>query len=354
MILLSSLLPSYTHIIKPNLKYIYLSFDQNGELVIKSPKVTQKEIEKVLIKKAAWITKSRQRLLEKKGKVHFHGINYIPGKPFCFGEVKGKPVFCLPGYPGAAAGVLHEFMKVASYHIALYNDTKEKIEAFSAFKIFSKLGMREFLKVKVGKISNDYFFYSLKRGSSVLTPFVEKDGILEIEEEYEGINKRERKEITLFTKKENIEKSIMFVGSNDFLISEIRDILRKKDYTKDLSIINTGSFGGLMAIKNKITHFAGIHLLDEETGEYNTSFIEKYLKKGEYIRIPFLLREQGLLVEKGNKKNITKIEDIANSDATFINRQRGSGTRILLDYLLKIILAFFIYQVISAFRKYMK
>ncbi len=274
-------------------------------------------------------------LIEKKGKIHFHGINYIPGKPFCFGEINKKPIFCIPGYPGAAAGVLNEFIKDISYYFTLYDDTNKKIMAKSAFKIVSKLGMREFLKIKVGKISDDYYFYPLKRGSSVLSPFIEKEGLLEIEESFEGINKGEKKEITILTKKDLIDNKIIFVGSNDFLISEIRNLLKKQDYTKDISIINTGSFGGLMAIKNKITHFSGIHLLDEKTGEYNTSFIKKYLKEGEFIRIPFLIREQGFIIKKGNKKKINDIEDLINEGISFINRQRGSGTRILLDYLLK-------------------
>jgi putative molybdopterin biosynthesis protein len=273
-------------------------------------------------------------LIEKKGEIYFHGINYIPGKPFCFGEIKRKPVFCLPGYPGAAAGVLNEFIKEISYFFTLYNTSIEKIKANAAFKIFSKLGMREFIKIKTGKISNNYFFYPLKRGSSVLTPFIEKNGILEIEENIEGINKGEEKEITLFFKKGFIDNQIIFVGSNDFLISEIRDLIKKRDWTKDISIINVGSYGGLMAIKNRITHFSGIHLLDEETGEYNTSFIEKYLEKDSYTRLPFLLRQQGFLVRKGEKR-INKIEDLKEKDISFINRQRGSGTRILLDYLLK-------------------
>ncbi len=273
-------------------------------------------------------------LIEKKGKIYFHGVNYIPGKPFCFGEIAEKPVFCLPGYPGAAAGVLNEFIKEISSFFTLYNFSNEKIKAISAFKIFSKLGMREFIKIKTGKISNDYYFYPLKRGSSVLTPFIEKNGILEIEEDVEGINKGEKKDITLLIKKENIDNQIIFVGSNDFLISEIRDIMKKRDWIKDISIINVGSFGGLTAIKNRITHFSGIHLLDEKTGEYNTSFIEKYLEKDRYVRLPFLMRQQGFLVKKGEKR-ISKIEDLKQKRLSFINRQRGSGTRILFDYLLK-------------------
>ena len=273
-------------------------------------------------------------LIEKHGKIHFHGVNYIPGKPFCFGEIENKPVFCIPGYPGAAAGVLNEFIEDIAYFFTLYDRTRENIKAYSSFKIFSKLGMKEYIKIKVGKIGEKYLFYPLKRGSSLLKPFVERDGTAVIEERVEGINKGDSVNIEILKKRELLEEQIIFIGSNDFLISELRDILRKYDYTKDIAIINSGSMGGLKAISEKVAHFSGIHLLDMEIGEYNKSFIKKYLKEGEYKYLPFVKREQGFITSKGNPKKIKNIEDLLRDDISFINRQRGAGTRLLLDYLL--------------------
>jgi len=274
-------------------------------------------------------------LVEEKGKIYFHGVNYIPGKPFCFGEIKGKPVFCLPGHPGAAIGVLNEFIKESSYFFTLFYEGETSIKAESAFKISSKLGMQEFLKVKIGKIDNRKLFYTLKRGSSMLSPFIDKDGVVEIDKNVEGINRAEKKTINIYKKKDIIDNQIVFVGSNDFLISEIRDLIRKKDYSIDIAIKNSGSLGGIQAIKNHITHFSGIHLLDEKTGEYNLIYLNKYLNKNEYKRVDFVNRKQGLLVKKDNPKGIKGIKDLLRDDVFFVNRQSGSGTRVLFDYLLK-------------------
>ncbi len=274
-------------------------------------------------------------IIEKVGKIHFHGINYIPGKPFCFGEVEDIPVFCIPGYPGAALGVIKDLIKDSSYYFTLYDDSKAKISAISAFKIPLKLSMREFLKVRVGKIKGEFYFYPLKRGSSVLKPYIEMDGILETETYEEGINENEVKKINIIKSIERIEKNIIFIGSNDFLIDELRDLLKIKDFEIDLSIIHTGSLGGIFAIREGKTHIAGIHLLDEKTGEYNKSYVKKYIKGKKVVLFKLARRKQGFIVRKGNPKKIKSIEDLTRDDISFINRQRGSGTRILLDYLLK-------------------
>jgi putative molybdopterin biosynthesis protein len=93
--------------------------------------------------------------------------------------------------------------------------------------------------------------------------------------------------------------------------------------------------GGLMAIKKGVCHLAGAHLLDEEDGSYNISYIKKYLPNIKVKLINLVMRDQGLIVPPGNPKGIRGIEDLVRDDITFINRQGGSGTRILLDYSLK-------------------
>ncbi len=274
-------------------------------------------------------------IIEKLGKIHFHGLNYIPGKPFCFGEINDIPIFCIPGYPGAALGVIKDLIKESAFYFTLYDDLKAEISAVSAFKIPLKLSMREFLKVRVGKIGDKFYFYPLKRGSSLLKPYIEMDGILETETYEEGINENEIKKINVIKSMDRIEKNIVFVGSNDFLIDELRDLLKVKDFEMDLSIIHTGSLGGIFAVRQGKTHVAGIHLLDEKTGEYNKSYVKKYIKDKKVVLFKLSNRKQGLIVKRENPKNIKSIEDLTREDISFINRQRGSGTRILLDYLLK-------------------
>jgi putative molybdopterin biosynthesis protein len=98
-----------------------------------------------------------------------------------------------------------------------------------------------------------------------------------------------------------------------------------------------GSLGGILAIKNGNCHMAGSHLLDPETGEYNFPYIHTYLNGMEVRVIHLVWREQGLFVQRGNPKKVKGLDDLLRKDITFINRQKGSGTRILLDHTLKVL-----------------
>jgi putative molybdopterin biosynthesis protein len=95
-----------------------------------------------------------------------------------------------------------------------------------------------------------------------------------------------------------------------------------------------GSIGGLIALKQNRTHLATAHLLDSESGEYNFPYIKKILPRKELVVVNLAYREQGIIIKKGNPKNIKDLNDLIREDIEFINRQKGSGTRILLDYLL--------------------
>jgi len=96
-----------------------------------------------------------------------------------------------------------------------------------------------------------------------------------------------------------------------------------------------GSLGGILAIKNGICHMAGAHLLDPETGEYNLPYIQAHLNGIEVKVIHLVQREQGLIVQRGNPKKVKGLADLLRKEITFINRQKGSGTRILFDHTLK-------------------
>ena len=98
-----------------------------------------------------------------------------------------------------------------------------------------------------------------------------------------------------------------------------------------ISSSNIGSMGGLLAIDKRIAHFAGSHLLDTETGDYNVSYIKKHVKNSPVTLITLVHRWQGLMIAANNPKKISGIQDLLRSDVSFINRQPGSGTRILLD-----------------------
>jgi molybdate-binding protein/DNA-binding transcriptional regulator YhcF (GntR family) len=130
-------------------------------------------------------------------------------------------------------------------------------------------------------------------------------------------------------------KVIRFVGSHDIALNMLLALLRQKDKTIEIQVTNAGSLGGLIALEENRAELAGIHLLDEETGEYNLPFIKRILPGREIAVVNLVYRIQGLMYAAGNPKNIRGVADLARPDIVFVNRQQGSGTRVLLDLNLK-------------------
>ena len=127
----------------------------------------------------------------------------------------------------------------------------------------------------------------------------------------------------------------MVIGSHDPLLDELADMMHVENAEVYMSSSHVGSMGGIMAIRRGEAHAAGCHLLNTENGEYNIAFIKKYFPKGGVKLIRCVGRQQGMMVAKGNPLNIQKFPDIAKAGVRYVNRQKGSGTRILTDYLCK-------------------
>ena len=161
------------------------------------------------------------------------------------------------------------------------------------------------------------------------------DGILEVPQGVEGYENGARVKIRLIRPADELMRSLVAIGSHDPLLDEISDLLHTRFGDVSMVSAHVGSMGGLMAIRRGEAHLAGIHLLDEKTGEYNTSFVKRYFPKGGVRLVECVKRSQGLMVRKGNPDNITGIADLARENLRYVNRQKGSGTRILIDYLCK-------------------
>jgi putative molybdopterin biosynthesis protein len=164
---------------------------------------------------------------------------------------------------------------------------------------------------------------------------VQADGFLIVPANSEGIGAGEKTNIELLRDEHEIENTLVFIGSHDNILDVLANLLHRRRPICRLSSAHVGSMGGIMAIKRGEAHLAGTHLLDEETGEYNISFIKKYLADVPLQLINLAYRDQGLLVPKGNPKGITGFVDLTRQDVRFINRQRGAGTRLLTDMHLK-------------------
>ncbi|MFP3998570.1 MAG: molybdopterin biosynthesis protein [Desulfobacterales bacterium] len=270
------------------------------------------------------------------GRILVHGVAMMPGKPVVIGEINGKPAFGIPGYPVSAILAFEQFViPVITSMLGQPEPEHDMTEAEPTKKIAGKLGMEQFIRVKLGRVGSRIVATSLPRGAGTITSITEADGIIRIPADKEGIREHEKTPVRLLKSRQSVENTIVAVGSHDNTIDVIADMIRAKSSRFTLSSSHVGSMGGLMAVKNGLCHFAGSHLLDENDGSYNISYIRRYLSDTPVLLVRLAEREQGFIVAPGNPKNIFGIEDLTRDNILFINRQAGSGTRVLLDYQLR-------------------
>jgi putative molybdopterin biosynthesis protein len=267
------------------------------------------------------------------GHVDVHGVNIKPGGPVILGQVNTKPIIGLPGYPVAAALNFLLFAKEVIFD--LKNERLPKLRQVKGViktKISSKLGYREFLRVKLSKFNGEIVVTPLKRASGVIGTMVESDGFLIISEFSEGLPRDTKVDVTLLKESVDYESTLLLNGSNDVILDLLKNEMAIEGV--DLVVKSTGSLGGITSLNRKECHLSTAHLLNPETGEYNFSYIDRYLRRQKVIVINLAFRQQGMIIQKGNPKNLKSINDLVKNDITFINRQRGAGTRVLFDYLL--------------------
>lgn len=270
------------------------------------------------------------------GEVVVHGVGIKPGKPVILGIVKGKPVLGIPGYPVSMYITYNLFVRPLLYKLqGLMPPEPDKMKAVLSRNLPSSLGQEEFVRVKVGFVKDKVIATPVGRGAGVIMSLVRADGILRIPSLSEGIGAGTEVEVELIRKAEEIKNTIVCIGSHDNTLDILSNFLRIRYPRFTLSSAHVGSMGGIMAIKKGEAHLAGTHLLDEDSGEYNIPFLKRLLPDIKLKLINLVYRQQGLIVKKGNPKGITGFKDLLRDDITFINRQRGSGTRLLTDKCLR-------------------
>ena len=277
-----------------------------------------------------------RRLVEELGEVVIHGVAIKPGKPVILGVIQGKPVIGIPGYPVSAYFVFESFVKPVM--LAFNHQTFTEgvtIKAVLSKRLMSSLKHLEFVRMKCGRVNQGFVATPLDRGAGVTMSLVNADGILKIPKNVEGYEAGEEVELILMRPQEELENTLVSIGSHDVLMDIVANIIHKNKDMVNLSSVHVGSLGGIMAIKKGECHIAPIHLLDEDTGVYNLSYLKRYLADEGVALIKGVKRTQGMIIPKGNPKNIQGIADLIRADISFVNRQRGSGTRMLLDFLLK-------------------
>lgn len=268
-------------------------------------------------------------IIEELGELKFHGVAIKPGKPAAIGTVNGKPIVIIPGYPVSGIVVVRELAsKIITAMSKAEINEPQKVDAIFTKNVNSGLKYEEYVRVKIGRAAGKLTATPLSRGAGVVSSFVKADGIVQIEKDSEGIQQGSIVKVELLKPLSQIENTISIIGSHDPLMDEIADILKIEYGDKYVSSSHVGSMGGIMAIKRKEANIAGTHLLCDN-GEYNIDYIQGVDAK----LIRGVKRAQGFMVAKGNPKNIKGLEDL--TKISYVNRQKGSGTRVLLDYLLK-------------------
>lgn len=269
-------------------------------------------------------------LIRELGQVVVHGVAMKPGKPTILGLINNKPVIGIPGYPVSAYFVFETFVKpLIERYVGIKERERDTIQALLSSKILSSFKNKELVRLNLGYVGDKLIATPLSGGAGVSMSLVKADGVGIIPRSVEGIDVGGNIDVELLKPLATIKAKLLSIGSHDLIMDVIADMM-------DLSSGHVGSMGGILSMKRGECHLAPIHLLDEETGQYNISYVKRYFPGRKMALIKGVKRQQGFIVQNGNPHNIKAFKDLSRPGITYANRQRGAGTRLLLDYHLKL------------------
>jgi len=283
------------------------------------------------------------------GDVLAHGIAVMPGKPTVLGvttsktggtqggRLPGRLLVGAPGYPVSAVVCLEDVLEpIVRWLTRQESPGRQTIRARLARKTPSRPGMEEIVRLAVGKVGGGFVAAPLARGAGLITSLTRAQAITRIPAQSEGLEQDAEIEAELLVPLAGLSKVLVHIGSHDNILDLLANELMGLPEPLRLVSSHVGSMGGLTALKNGSALFAGCHLFDPETKDFNFPFLKKHLPGLDLTVINLAIRHQGLMVQKGNPKNIKGVADLTRPEVSFINRQRGAGTRILLDHHLNV------------------
>ncbi len=274
-------------------------------------------------------------VVEEMGELLVHGIAVRPGHPVVLGVVDDTAVIGVPGYSVSAAITCEIIVRpLIERMLGLPPSVRQSVAATMSRKVSSPIGEDEYLRVTLGRVRGRMIATPLQRGAGVITSMVRADGLVRIPRFSEGLDAGSEVRAALLRPAHELERTIVASGSHDIVLDLLASELRRVDSATTLASTNVGSLGGLMALRRGEAHLAGCHLLDEHTGEYNVSFVRRYVE-GHVVLVNLVHRVQGLIVAVGNPRSLAGLGDTVRDDVAYVNRQRGSGTRVLFDYMLR-------------------
>ncbi|GLY38045.1 molybdopterin biosynthesis protein [Amycolatopsis sp. NBRC 101858] len=274
------------------------------------------------------------RVVAETGSLAVHGVAVRPGHPVVLGTVGATPIVGVPGYPVSAALTFDIFAAplLAELEGAAPRE-RPSATARLARKLPSALGTDDWVRVRLGRVHDQVVATPLPRGAGVLTSLVRADGLLVVPAGLEGHHAGEEVRVELLRGLADIGRTIVAIGSHDLVLDLAASALRATDPLITLASSNVGSLGGLVALRDGLCHIAGSHLLDPATGEYTLSYVDKLFGPDADVAVIRLVhRDQGLLVAAGNPLGLSGIGDLTRPGLRYVNRQRGAGTRVLLDH----------------------
>ena len=274
--------------------------------------------------------------VEQLGNLVVHGVAIRPGHPIVLGVVESKPVIGIPGYPVSAVIACELFVQpIVESRLGRRADPDPTATATMTRRVHSPMGEDEFLRVRLGQVGERLVATPLQRGAGVISSLVRADGIARVPRNSEGIEAGSEVDVRLLRPMPDIQRTIVAIGSHDLILDLLASRLSEHPGNPTLASANVGSLGGLLAVRRGETHIAGSHLMDEDTGEYNVSYIERYIPGSRVALVHLTGRTQGLMTAPGNPQGVSSLSDLASSRVRFVNRQRGAGTRVLLDFKLR-------------------
>ena len=275
-------------------------------------------------------------VINKVGEVVVHGVAIRPGHPVILGSVFGKPVMGMPGYPSSALVTAELFLKPMILGFLSSNQIiPDTLESVMGKKVSSPLGEEEFLRVIVASVDGTYVANPTTRGAAMTLSIAKSDGVVSIPAGSEGLEEGAKVRVFLNRHRSEVTNTLLISGSHDIALDILASELTSQQNGIRLISSSVGSVGGLLSLSKGFAHMAGTHLLDEDTGEYNVAAVKRHITNEKIHIYDFVGRTQGVMVQKGNPKGIKDVKDLLGSGTKFLNRQRGSGTRVLFDFLLK-------------------
>lgn len=277
------------------------------------------------------------RVVEELGTLLVHGVAVRPGHPVILGLIRHSdgqgvtPIIGVPGYPVSAALTGEIFVEPL---LAVWQGRQPQypveVNAALTRKITSPAGDDDYVRMVAGRVGDRMLAAPLSRGAGVITSLVRADGITILPRGVQGLEPGAPVRVRLYRSPHELEQTIFAIGSHDMTLDLVAQFLTERQ--RRLVSANVGSQGGLVALRRGEAHLAGSHLLDPQSGEYNLPYLKQYLPETPVSVVTWVGREQGLVIQPGNPKKIKNLADLRREDVLFVNRQRGAGTRVLLDY----------------------